>query len=264
MLHSSHKITSFAGEDVFKLPLRGLPRERFTLKIFVLQHTPSEGPGAIRQWANKHGHQLFIYHPAQFGILPQPQAITADDLLVILGGPMSPNDNLAWIIQERTLIAHCLNQHTPIFGACYGAQQIAKVLGGTVKKAPHKEVGWDKVTLHFESVCDIAQLKDLPKTLDVIHWHEEMFTIPKNASLLFESQHHHNQGFIYHHKDSKAIGLQFHFELLQEDILTMCLNDGAYALEKNVLSQSPQTISKHGVPSENAAVLFQLLDYLTA
>ncbi|MCX7512068.1 type 1 glutamine amidotransferase, partial [Levilactobacillus brevis] len=40
------------------------------MRINVLQHTPNEGPGAILSWAAAHEHQVFIYHPYQFGQLP--------------------------------------------------------------------------------------------------------------------------------------------------------------------------------------------------
>lgn len=60
---------------------------------------------------------------------------------------MSPNDDLFWIKEERVLITQLLASDTPIFGACYGAQQIAKVLGSKIGKAPHKEVGWAPVYL---------------------------------------------------------------------------------------------------------------------
>ena len=75
------------------------------MRINVLQHTPNEGPGSIQDWAHANNHELYIYHPYQFGNLP-----TADqtDLLVILGGPLSPNDDLAWIKQERQLIQQLL------------------------------------------------------------------------------------------------------------------------------------------------------------
>ncbi|MCO6530065.1 type 1 glutamine amidotransferase, partial [Lactobacillus sp.] len=105
--------------------------------INVLQHTPNEGPGSIEAWAKQHHHDFYVYHPYQFGILPTAQQT---DFLVILGGPMSPNDDLPWIAQERQLIKELLDKDVPILGVCYGAQQIAKTLGCQIKKAPVKEV----------------------------------------------------------------------------------------------------------------------------
>ena len=96
------------------------------MKITVLQHTPNEGLGMIRDYAHLHKHELYVYHPYQFGILPQANEI---DFLIILGGPMSPNDDLDWIVQERKIIAELLVRKKPIIGFCYGAQQIAKTLG---------------------------------------------------------------------------------------------------------------------------------------
>ncbi|MGL6207853.1 MAG: type 1 glutamine amidotransferase, partial [Lactobacillus panisapium] len=69
--------------------------------VNVLQHTPNEGPGSIQKWAHLHHHEFYVYHPYQFGILPTAEET---DFLVILGGPMSPNDDLPWIKQERQLI----------------------------------------------------------------------------------------------------------------------------------------------------------------
>ncbi len=96
------------------------------MRINVLQHTPNEGPGLIQNWAHAHGYQLYVYHPYQFGFLP-----TADetDMLVILGGPMSPNDDLAWIKQERALIQELLANETPIFGACLALNKLPKRWG---------------------------------------------------------------------------------------------------------------------------------------
>ena len=107
------------------------------MRINVLQHTPNEGPGMIQTWSQKHGHEMYIYHPYQFGFLP---TAAETDMLIILGGPMSPNDDLEWIKQERDLIQELLAQNKPIFGVCYGAQQIVKTLGYQVTKAPAKEL----------------------------------------------------------------------------------------------------------------------------
>jgi|GEM_PF-350992 len=71
------------------------------MRINVLQHTPNEGVGAIGDWAKEKGHDLYIYHPYFYnGILPKAEET---DLLIVLGGPMSPNDLEDWIFKEREL-----------------------------------------------------------------------------------------------------------------------------------------------------------------
>jgi GMP synthase-like glutamine amidotransferase len=221
------------------------------MRINVLQHTPNEGPGSIQDWAHAHGHDFYVYHPYQFGNLP-----TADetDLLVVLGGPMSPNDDLPWIKQERVLIQELLDQHKPIFGACYGAQQIAKTLGYQIDKAPHKEVGWAPVYRQSDVIPGI------PEQLTALHWHEEMFQVPDEAQLLFSSDLVKNQGFLL---GDNVIGLQFHFEPLIDNVREMAVNDSQYPLDHNDLHQTPQEIIDHGVPAENKQVMFKLLDYIT-
>ena len=77
------------------------------MRINVLQHTPNEGPGSIQEWSDLYHHDFYVYHPYQFGILP---TAATTDLLVILGGPMSPNDDLPWIKQERQLIKQLLQE----------------------------------------------------------------------------------------------------------------------------------------------------------
>ena len=221
------------------------------MRINVLQHTPNEGPGAIQAWADEREHEFYVYHPYQFGSLPTAEET---DLLVVLGGPMSPNDDLPWIKQERVLIKQLLAQHKPIFGACYGAQQIAKTLGYQIGKAPHKEVGWAPVYRQSTAVPGI------PEKLDALHWHEEMFAVPDEAQLLFSSDLVKNQGFLL---GDNVIGLQFHFEPLADNVREMAVNDDQYPLEHNDLHQTPQEIIDHGVPAENKRVMFSLLDFIT-
>lgn len=220
------------------------------MRINVLQHTPNEGPGTIKEWANNHNYDLYIYHPYQFGILPK---CDETDMLVILGGPMSPNDNLDWIKAERVLIKKLLKENKPMFGACYGAQQITKALGYSVLKSPSKEVGWAPVYLKSNKIPGI------PNTLTALHWHEEMFEIPNEAELLFSSNLVKNQGFLL---GNNVVGLQFHFEPNIDNIREIVINDGDYALNNNDLNQSPKEIINHGVPSENRKVMFSILDFI--
>ncbi|QBA72566.1 type 1 glutamine amidotransferase [Lactiplantibacillus plantarum] len=221
------------------------------MRINVLQHTPNEGPGMIADWAHAHGHTMYVYHPYQFGVLP-----TADEteMLVILGGPMSPNDTLTWIKQERDLIQQLLDRDLPMFGACYGAQQIAKTLGYPVTKAPAKEVGWAPIYRQSPVIPGI------PAKLSVLHWHEEMFTVPGEATLLFSSDRVTNQGFVWKHR---VVGLQFHFEPAADNVREMVVNDYRY-IAGSVLNQTAAEILQTPVPRENQQVLNAILNYITA
>lgn len=221
------------------------------MRINVLQHTPNEGPGMIADWAHAHGHTMYVYHPYQSGVLP-----TADEteMLVILGGPMSPNDTLPWIKQERDLIQQLLDRDIPMFGACYGAQQIAKTLGYPVTKAPAKEVGWAPIYRQSPVIPGI------PAKLSVLHWHEEMFTVPAEATLLFSSDRVTNQGFVWKHR---VVGLQFHFEPAVDNVREMVVNDYRY-IAGSVLNQTAAEILQTPVPRENQQVLNAILNYITA
>ena len=222
------------------------------MRINVLQHTPNEGPGSIQRWSQLHHHEMYIYHPYRFGNLP-----TADetDMLVILGGPMGPNDDLPWLKEERQLIKQLLAEHKPIFGACLGAQQIAKTLGCRIGKAPHKEVGWAPVYLQTDKI------PGLPKKVTALHWHEEMFEIPDEAELLFSSDLVKNQGFVLGHH---VVGLQFHFEPEADNVREIAINDNHYPDDHNDLHQTAADIIKHGVPAENREVMYHILDFITA
>ena len=157
------------------------------MRVNVLQHTPNEGPGSIKTWADQHHHEFYVYHPETFGKLP---TVKETDLLIILGGPMRPNDDLAWIKQERQLIKAMLDAHKPMLGACFGGQQIAKTIGAKILDAPHKEVGWAPVYLKDSTIPDLSE------KLTALHWHEQMFEIPEGAKLLFSSDLVENQGFL--------------------------------------------------------------------
>lgn len=220
------------------------------MRINVLQHTPNEGPGTIAEWARDNGHEMYVYHPYQFNILP---TIEQTDLLVILGGPMSPNDDLAWIQEERKLINQMFREHKPMFGACFGAQQIAKTAGAAIVAAPHKEVGWAPVYRQSEIISGI------PEQITALHWHQEMFELPRTATLLFSSDLVANQGFLM---NNNVIGLQFHFEQTIENVREIAINDCQYPLDNNDLRQTAPEIISHGVPAGNKRVMYRLLDFI--
>lgn len=220
------------------------------MRINILQHTPNEKAGSILEWAKQHQHDVYTYHPYQFGKLPMANDT---DMLVILGGPMSPNDDLPWIKQEYELVSSLLDKKIPMLGVCFGAQLIAKILGGKVVKAPAKEVGWAPVYLQTNIIPNV------PEKALVLHWHEDMFEIPEKAQLLFSSDHVKNQGYIY---QNNVIGLQFHFEPLDDNVKEIVVNDYPY-INGSVLNQTKDEIIQRRVPKENRDIIFKLLDYIS-
>ena len=52
------------------------------------------------------------------------------DAVFILGGPMSVNDNLDFLLEEKKLIHSSFNLGIPIFGICLGSQLIASTAEG--------------------------------------------------------------------------------------------------------------------------------------
>lgn len=220
------------------------------MRINILQHTPNEGPGSIATWAKGHGHEVYIYHSYQFGYVPSADET---DMLVILGGPMSPNDDLPWIEEERELVKTLMARNIPIFGACFGAQLISLTLGGEVTQAPVKEVGWAPVYRQTDVI------PGLPEQLTVLHWHQDMFSIPTGATRLFSSDRVANQGFVIGHR---VVGLQFHFEPVADDVREIVVNDFPY-INGSVLGQTAADILATPVPAANQQAMFRILDYLT-
>ena len=59
------------------------------MRAHYLQHVPFEGLGSIELWLNSAGYDISSTHTFNAGAFPKIEDI---DLLVVMGGPMSVND----------------------------------------------------------------------------------------------------------------------------------------------------------------------------
>ncbi|WP_436633880.1 type 1 glutamine amidotransferase, partial [Lactobacillus acidophilus] len=132
-------------------------------------------------------------------------------------------------------------------------QQISMAFGGTISDAQYKEVGWAPVYLKNHEIPGI------PDKLEALHWHQQMFSIPEGGKLLFSSDLLENQGFLL---GNNIVGLQFHFEPMEDNLREIAINDSSYPDDKNTLKQNASEIIAHGVPAENKDVMFAILDYI--
>lgn len=94
----------------------------------------------------------------------------------------------------------------------------------------------------------------------MLHWHEEIFEIPKKATLLFSSELVSNQGYLY---NENVVGLQFHIEPQQSDVNEIVINDYSYSLINNALKQTTDEIINFTVPSSNKEIMYAILDFIT-
>ncbi|GBE53981.1 glutamine amidotransferase [archaeon BMS3Bbin15] len=140
------------------------------------------------------------------------------DLAVILGGPMSVNEEekFPYLAEEKSFIKRTIGADKPLLGICLGSQLIASALGAEVypSKGKGRELGWYPLRLTEEGKKDIA-LSEFPESFDVFQWHGETFDLPENAILLASSELYKNQAF----RIGKSYALQFHFEVTWDMIL---------------------------------------------
>ncbi len=140
------------------------------------------------------------------------QNLTEYDAVFILGGPMSVNDNLGSLLEEKKLIHSSFNLGIPIFGICLGAQLIASDCGGKVYPGPKKEIGWGQVQITSKGQSSIFN-KILGNKIQVFHWHGDTFTLPSDAEILSESEL-----YIQAFRFQNALGIQFHLEVTKDMI----------------------------------------------
>lgn len=178
------------------------------MHLAVFTHVPFEGPAMIAAWADSRGHVLSAHHLYRADPPPGPGSYEG---LVVMGGPMSVHEEAEhpWLVAEKKAIAAAIDAGRPVLGVCLGAQLIADVLGAAVTKNRVPEIGWFPVTRTPEAAGH-PLLKDVPESLEVLHWHGETFDVPAGGTRLFASEHCVNQAFAV---GGHVLGLQFHLEM---------------------------------------------------
>lgn len=226
------------------------------MKVHFFQHDPVDGPGFIESWLLRQGHQVSWTRFYASPILPDVHDL---DLLIILGGPMSVNDEVTypWLRDEKSFIRRMILTGKPILGICLGAQLIASSLGAKVYKSPHKEIGWFSLSGIKTKGNNFFSF---PPVFDAFQWHEETFDLPRGATLLAESEACKNQAF---QLGRNVLGLQFHLEVTPRDVKAMtdyCLPD----LVPSQYVQSQREILSYGEETYETAnrIMTQILSFL--
>ncbi|OPY15271.1 MAG: GMP synthase (glutamine-hydrolyzing) [Syntrophus sp. PtaB.Bin138] len=188
------------------------------MRAHYFQHVPFEGLGSIEPWLGSKGYDLTGTRFFEAADLPDRKEI---DLLVIMGGPMSVNDEgrFPWLSLEKNFVREMIESGKPVLGICLGAQLIANAMGAQVTANPEKEIGW--FPIHAVTPVDDDAFR-FPPSETVFHWHGETFDLPARAIRLARSEGCGNQAF---QLGKQVIGLQFHLETtpnLAQDLVFHC------------------------------------------
>lgn len=132
------------------------------------------------------------------------------DLLIILGGPISANDEVRFpfIHDELTLLETRMHAGMPTLGVCLGAQLMARALGGKVTPGSRNEIGWAPLSL-TEAGMDSPLRHLAPEKTPVLHWHGDICEVPDDVDVLASTAITPVQAFRF----KKSLALQFHPEV---------------------------------------------------
>ena len=176
--------------------------------VAIFRASSTEGPGYFATYLERRSI------PWQLVRLDADEAVPRDARrfsgLVFMGGPMSVNDELTWIVPALDLVRDAVRKDVPVLGHCLGGQLMAKALGGTVRANRVKEIGWGEVRVADNEVAR-EWLGDV-QAFESFHWHGETFSIPPGATRVMRNDHCENQAFAL----GRHFGMQCHVEMTAE------------------------------------------------
>lgn len=227
------------------------------IRLHVLQHVPFEDAANIGTWAEQKGCPITRTRLYENEPFPEHDSF---DMLVIMGGLMNiyEYDTYPWLLRERQFIREAIERKKAVLGVCLGAQLIADVLGGKVKRNANKEIGWHQVQMTSKGKnCEF--FNSFAKTFTAFHWHGDTFSIPPKAQRLAKSAACSNQAFLY---GDRVLALQFHLEYSIESIEKMIRNCSDELVEAPYIQQPDEIRKGYYWVKSTEKMLFLLLGRL--
>jgi GMP synthase (glutamine-hydrolysing) len=223
------------------------------LRIHYFQHVAYEGIGSIEGWIKTEGHSMTATRFFNGEQLPELNDL---DWLIIMGGPMSVNDEklYPWLAGEKKFIRLAIESGKTVLGICLGSQLVSAALGAKVYKNKEKEIGWFDIELSRAAQTEDL-FSDMGSRLKVFHWHGDTFDLPENAIHLASSAGCKNQAYVY--KD-KVLALQFHLETTQDSLSDMfkgCIEEE----EGKYIQSEKEILKKIDLIDKGKELLFRLL-----
>ncbi|MBB4803441.1 GMP synthase (glutamine-hydrolyzing) [Flavobacterium nitrogenifigens] len=232
------------------------------MNIHFIQHETYEAPGAYLKWAENRNYKISFSKVFEKDVLPD--SIDFIDILIVMGGPQSPNTTIEECPHfnadaEIGLIQKCIAAGKAVVGVCLGSQLIGQALGANFNHSPEKEIGVFPITLTEDGKND-EKINHFGNILNVGHWHNDMPGLTKESKVLAFNEGCPIQIVSY---SNLVYGFQCHMELNTEVVALLIESetDLLAKSEKFKFVQDPKTILDYDYTEMNEK-LFQFLDKL--
>jgi GMP synthase-like glutamine amidotransferase len=172
----------------------------------VIQHVAPEGPALLGEVAAAAGVAVDIIRVDRGEAIPR----AVPGALVVLGGPMAVYEAAQhpWLADEQALLRAAVVAGAPVLGICLGSQQLAAAFGADVRPSGGQEIGFHEVTIDPHADDD-ALFGGLPRAFAPVHWHGDVFELPRGAVALASSARTAVQAY---RLGARAWGVLFHPE----------------------------------------------------
>ncbi len=207
--------------------------------VAIFRYARTEGPGHFATFLAEHGLPFTLVRLDEGE--PVPVSTEAFSGLGFMGGPMSANDELPWTAPVLQLMRQAVEKQVPVIGHCLGGQMLSRALGGSVRRAEVKEIGW--VTLSADASPSVPEWlgRDF-RSFEAFQWHEDTFSIPPGGERILTGDTCENQAYVV---DGRHLGMQCHVEVNAEMIETWCrigISDIDHNFGKSPAVQDANTI----------------------
>ncbi|MBM7641752.1 glutamine amidotransferase-related protein [Streptococcus loxodontisalivarius] len=233
------------------------------MHIHFILHESFEQPAAYLDWAELRGHEVSM--TKVYLEDPLPSSAMNYDMLIVMGGPQSPDEDLENFpyyhpLAEIALLQDFIQSKKPIVGVCLGAQLLGVAYGAAFEHSPEREIGVFPIELTQEGLAD-AHLSTFEQGLSVGHWHGDMPGLTEYAQVLATSQGCPRQ--IVKYADNHY-GFQCHLEFNQEVLpdLIAAEEDLVKMSQELTYVQNETSIMLYDYSQMNQS-LFAFLDSLT-
>lgn len=179
-------------------------------RVLFVCHESDADPGYLGEAAAARGFSTRSCALWDGEALPEP---TAYDLIVSLGSAEAAYDDaVPWLAAELDLLRRAVDAQVAVLGVCFGAQALARALGGSVHRAEVHEVGWVTVDTSAPGLVEPGPW---------FEWHFDTLTPPPGAATLARSP-----AGVQAFTVGRVIGVQFHPEVTPEIVAAWTVSSG--------------------------------------